>query len=157
MPILRRLNIDKSGMGLSMYESLEREFPGKVEGVQFTQATKEIMAVKVKRLLEEHKVRLPNAPMVEAAFRSVRRTIMPTGNIRFDADYDDRHGHADHFWAFALAAQACGYGTSYLGGGAAVIGPREIEVAMREKREPRDGGLPEPWTVDWPIRWPKVL
>jgi phage FluMu gp28-like protein len=136
MPLIRRLVIDKSGMGLSMCETLEREFPGKVEGVQFTQSAKEVMAVSVKRLLEERRVRLPNAAIVEAAFRSVRRIITPTGTVRFDADYDDRHGHADHFWAFALAAQGCGYGTACLGGGIIVVCPKDFAAAIQQKRRP---------------------
>jgi phage FluMu gp28-like protein len=153
MPAVQRLTIDKSGMGLTMCETLEKEFGGKVEGVQFTQATKEVMAVSVKRLLEEHRVRLPNASVVEAAFRSVRRIITPAGTVRFDADYDDRHGHADHFWAFALAAQACGYGTPYLRGGMIIIGPKEITAAMRGQKS----RFPDPLPPHAWLNWNKLL
>ncbi len=68
MPFLRRMAIDKSGMGLVIFEEREREFPGQVEGVQFTQQTKEAMAVLAKRRMEEAKVRLPDSEAVRQAF-----------------------------------------------------------------------------------------
>lgn len=106
MPFLRRMNIDKSGMGLAIFEQLEREFPGKIEGVQFTQQTKEAMAVLAKRRMEETKVRLPDSDMIRASFRSVKKTTNAIGQARFDAEHDAKYGHADHWWAFCLAETA---------------------------------------------------
>lgn len=37
---VQRLAIDKSGMGLPIYETMARNYPGKVDGVQFTQQTR---------------------------------------------------------------------------------------------------------------------
>src|SRR5207249_1731645 len=106
MPLVRRMGIDQSGMGLAICEALAREFPGKVEGVQFTSGKKETMAVLAKRRLEESKVRLPDADSVRESFRSVKKSSNALGQSRFDAEHDSTFGHADHFWAFCLAEAA---------------------------------------------------
>lgn len=103
MPMVRRMAIDKSSMGLTIFGQLDREFPGKVEGVVFSRATKEALAVRGKRRMEEKKVRLPDADLVRNSFRSVKKTITDTGQARFDAAHDERYGHADHWWSFCLA------------------------------------------------------
>lgn len=106
MPRIHRLAIDKTGMGLSMWESLDEEFRGKVEGVQFTLQAKEALAVGAKRRMEEAKCRIPDTEMIRTSFRSVKKTTTATGQARFDAEHDERYGHADHWWAFALAESA---------------------------------------------------
>ncbi|MGH3430874.1 MAG: terminase large subunit domain-containing protein [Mycobacteriales bacterium] len=107
MKRIRRLVIDKTSMGLSMFEQLEREFGGsRVEGVHFTLQTKEALAVQGKRRMEEGRVRLPDSDMIRNSFRSVKKTVTATGNARFDAEHDEKYGHADHWWAYCLAENA---------------------------------------------------
>jgi phage FluMu gp28-like protein len=106
IPKIRRMNIDMSGMGLAMVEQLQREFPDQVEGVEFTASVKERLAVVARRRMEEGKVRLPEDPTVRHAFRAVRKAVNAAGQARFDAGHDSDYGHADHFWAFALAEAA---------------------------------------------------
>ncbi len=103
---LRRLSVDMSGMGLAIVEQLQREFPDVVEGVQFTAPVKERLAVLARRRMEEGKCRIPDSPSVRHAFRAVRRAMNAAGQARFDAAHDADYGHADHFWAFALAEAA---------------------------------------------------
>ena len=60
--------------------------------------------------------RFPPAPSPESreirrSIQSVKRFVTPAGNIRFDAQRSDA-GHADEFWALALAQEA---GTSASG------------------------------------------
>lgn len=106
LPRLRRMTIDMSGMGLAIFEQLAREFPGKVEGVSFTQPVKEAMAVRVKDRMEKRLMRLPDSDEARAGFMSLKRAVTSTGLARFDAEHDSRYGHADHFWACALAEAA---------------------------------------------------
>lgn len=106
MPMIHRLCIDKGSMGLTIYEQLEREFYGRVEGIGFTIQTKEAMAVNAKRRMEEQKCRIPDTDMIRNSFRSVKKTVTATGQARFDALHDQKFGHADHWWAFALAESA---------------------------------------------------
>jgi len=106
MPLVRRMEIDQSGMGLAVFEALEREFPDKVEGVQFTTAKKEALAVRARRRMEELKVRLPDDDRVRQSFQSVKKSSNALGQSRFDAAHDSKYGHADHWWAFCLAEAA---------------------------------------------------
>ena len=114
MPNFRRLVIDKGGMGLVIFEALEREFPGQVEGIQFSQQKKETMAVTAKRRMEELKVRLPDSNAIRQSFRSVKKSVNALGLTRFDAEHDARFGHADHWWAFCLAEAAADRPTYHL-------------------------------------------
>ena len=115
MPRVHRLCIDKTGMGLPIFEAMDTAFYGKVEGITFTQQTKETMATHTKRRLEERKCRLPETVIIDGKpddqivwqnFRSVRKTTTALGQVRFDAAHDDRFGHADFYWAKCLAEAA---------------------------------------------------
>ncbi len=131
MPLIRRMNIDKSGMGLAIFEQLEREFPGKIEGVLFTQQTKEAMAVLGKRRMEESKVRVPDDDKIRASFRSVKKSVNSLGQSRFDAEHDVKYGHADHWWAFCLAEAAAEQPQYHFTDVAALVG-KPIAFGMRE-------------------------
>jgi phage FluMu gp28-like protein len=132
MPLLRRMAIDQSGMGLAIFEQLAREFPGKVEGVQFTQAKKEAMAVHVKDRMEKRLLRLPDNDECRQSFMSLKRAVTATGLVRFDAEHDTRYGHADHFWACALAEAAAEQPTANWGECAFLAG-EPVARGMRER------------------------
>jgi phage FluMu gp28-like protein len=89
-------------MGMPLGEDLQREFGGRVEPVQFLLAAKEDMAYRVKRRMEQRLDLLPDDPAIRAAFRAVKKIVTPAGNVRFDAERTEL-GHADEFWAKALA------------------------------------------------------
>ena len=90
----RRMAIDKSGMGLALFEELAEKFYGRIEGVQFTQATKESLAVHGKQQMEHRRTLIPDTDMIRNSFRSVKKSVTATGQARFDADHDERYGHA---------------------------------------------------------------
>jgi len=104
--VVRRCAIDATGLGAMLAEELQTKWGARVEPVVFTQAVKEALAVRVKRLLEEGRVRLPADAAVRAALGAVKRYVTPAGHLRFDADRTEAAGHADHFWALALALAA---------------------------------------------------
>src|ERR1035438_5897553 len=103
MPMVRRMSIDTGSMGLTIFELLQKEFPSKVEGVQFSLSNKEAMAVYAKRRMEEGNVRIPDDDIIRYSFSAVKRSVNAVGNSRFDAAHDQQYGHADHWWAFAMA------------------------------------------------------
>lgn len=43
---------------------------------------------------------------IRNSLHSVKKYETSTGHFRFDADRTEETGHADHFWAKALATQA---------------------------------------------------
>ncbi|MCL2219321.1 MAG: terminase family protein [Chitinispirillia bacterium] len=107
LPHLRRICIDQTGIGLPLTEAAQERY-GKstVEGVTFTSGNKEALAVGTRNALEDRRVILPNDAATRESIHSIKRMVTSAGNIRFDAERTDETGHADRFWALALAIHA---------------------------------------------------
>jgi len=73
--------------------------------VTFTAAAKSELAMPLLRLLQDKLLRVPAEPEVREDLHAVRKVVTAANNVRLDADRDDR-GHADRFWALALACHA---------------------------------------------------
>lgn len=101
-PLVRRAAIDATGMGAPLAEALAREFGPRVEPVVFTAAVKEDLAYRTKRRMEQRLSLLPETREIRRAFSAVKKFVTPSGNLRFDAARTEA-GHADEFWAKALA------------------------------------------------------
>lgn len=110
--VVQRFAVDATGLGAMLAEELHGEFPW-VEQVQFTAQVKERLAVELKRRVEERTLRLPSDARIRRAFQAVKRYLGPTGNVRFDAARTDA-GHADEFWAAALANSAASEARNYV-------------------------------------------
>jgi phage FluMu gp28-like protein len=100
--LIRRCCIDATGMGAPLAEALAREFGRRVEPVVFTAALKEDLAFRTRRRMEARLTLLPDTREVRRAFSAVKKFVTPSGNLRFDAERSEA-GHADEFWAKALA------------------------------------------------------
>jgi phage FluMu gp28-like protein len=57
------------------------------------------------RSFQERRVRVPAEAAVRDDLCRVRKLVTSGGHLRYDAD-SDGHGHADRFWALALALYA---------------------------------------------------
>jgi len=101
-----RACIDRNGIGRQLAEEAAEMFGSRVEGVDFGNANKEALAVGLKDALEDHGLLIPIDPDVSRSLHSVQKTKTSTGLSRFDAERSDKTGHADHFWAAALAVHA---------------------------------------------------
>jgi phage FluMu gp28-like protein len=101
---IARLSIDRSGIGMHLAENLGREFP-QVVGENFSNESKERWATEFKILLQHRGVALPREREVVAQVHSIKRRVLPSGKVTFDAERTTRGGHADKFWAIALACQ----------------------------------------------------
>lgn len=101
-----RVAIDNTGLGIGWVDDAQAKF-GKyrVEGVNFTAQSKEAMAYPVRGTMEDQRLRLPYDPKVRSDLRSVTKQVTGAGNIRFTAERTP-DGHADRFWALALAIHA---------------------------------------------------
>ena len=100
---IARLSIDQTGLGMHLAENLSRDFP-QVRGETFTQPSKERWATDFKILLQRQGVELPRDRALISEIHSVRRRVLPSGKVSFEAERT-AHGHADRFWAVALACQ----------------------------------------------------
>ena len=98
-----RLSIDKSGIGMNLAENLARDYP-QVVAEAFTNDSKERWATDFKILLQRRDVVLPRERELVSQVHSIKRRILPSGKVSFDAERTSR-GHADRFWAIALACQ----------------------------------------------------
>ncbi|MBC17099.1 MAG: hypothetical protein CL942_08610 [Desulfovibrio sp.] len=103
-----RVCIDETGLGIGWVDDAKDRFgEHKIEGVSFTQQSKEAMAYPVRGAFEDKKLRIPYDPVIRADLRSVTKQTTAAGNIRFTAERTP-DGHADRFWALALALHAAG-------------------------------------------------
>ena len=128
-PLIRRACIDATGMGAPLAESLQQEFGPRVEPVTFTAAVKEDMAYRVRRRMEQRLDLLPEAPQIARAFGAVKKLVTLAGNTRFDAERTDL-GHADEFWAKALADLAAEQPVAATLSDGAIVGTPRAAVWM---------------------------
>ena len=119
----RRCCPDSTGIGMQLSENAQIKF-GKyrVEPIMFTNRIKEEMAYCLRTHFENRTVFIPKTHEIREDLHSIRRITTTANNIRFDADHSD-NGHADRFWALALALHAAGNGTG------------EIHISSRQKFE----------------------
>ena len=104
--ICDRVCIDATGLGIGWTDDAQDQFgESRVEGVTFTAQVKEALAYAAKGDMEDRKVRIPEDPHIRADFRKLQKVTTAAGNIRFVAE-SDNNGHADRFWALALARMA---------------------------------------------------
>ena len=75
------------------------------QGVTFTGQVKESLAYPLKGHMEDRKLRIPDDATIRADLRKVQKVTTTAGNIRFVAE-STPDGHADRFWALALAIHA---------------------------------------------------
>lgn len=121
---LRRCCIDSTGLGMQLAEGVQRKFGQyRVEAITFTNKVKEELAYNLRTNFEDKTVYIPPEHQIREDLHSVKRITTTAGNIRFDVEKSEAPGHADRFWALALALHAAGSNA----------GP--IHIATRQRRE----------------------
>lgn len=106
LPYVARACIDSTGLGAQLAEECQEAFGTyRVEAVTFTNTVKESLAIGLRRKFEDRLVRIPAQREIRDDLHSVRKVTTAAGNIRFDAERTE-DGHADRFWALALALHA---------------------------------------------------
>jgi phage FluMu gp28-like protein len=101
-----RVCIDATGLGIGWVDDAQDRFgEHRIEGVTFTAPVKERMAYATRGAMEDRALRIPDDPQIRADFRKLQKVTTDSGNVRFVAERDDS-GHADRFWALALAKAA---------------------------------------------------
>ncbi len=99
--------MDQTGMGEKPVEDAKGRYGNlRVEGVLFTLPNKLTLATGIKQSFQDRKSRIPlGNDAIRSDLHAVRKIPSPTGAPRFDAEAD-ANGHADRFWAKALATLA---------------------------------------------------
>ncbi len=106
LPNMRRCCIDATGIGRMFAENAQKRFGSyRVEQVKFTAPVKEELAYPYRAAFEDRNIRIPDDQNLRADHRAIKKETTASGNIRFAADRG-KNGHADRFWAGALAVHA---------------------------------------------------
>jgi phage FluMu gp28-like protein len=106
LPRFRRGCFDRSGIGRQFAERAQERFGlQKIEGIDFTPATKEELAYPIRAAFEDRTTRVPDDRFVIADHRAIKKEQTAGDNVRFSADRG-KNGHADRFWAHALCRHA---------------------------------------------------
>ena len=100
--------IDQTGIGRQFVERAQSKF-GKMRviGVNFTQQVKEDLAFSLKNVVDKQKIRIPNDETLLTDMTSITSSFT-SKYASFSAKHSSI-GHADRFWALALAIHACKY------------------------------------------------
>lgn len=106
-----RLAIDSTGLGAHIAENVRKASrTGNVEEVVFTAQVKAIMSEAVWLAFDRKTFFLPADRELQQQIHSIKKTVTPgSRTARFDAQRNE-DGHADKYWAFALAYYAVSHG-----------------------------------------------
>lgn len=128
-----RSAIDKTGMGVGLFDLLDLENQGRLMGVSFGGSNddgvkmKTDLAIRIKKRFEQQRSRIPYDPQIRAELQAIKRQATPSG-VTFDApriEVDTAvaggvkrklYTHADAFWAKSLADLAGDGGVCMLAG-----------------------------------------
>lgn len=103
---LRRCCIDAGGLGMPLAEQAQERFGAhRVEAVTFTAALKSQLAGALRIAVERRGIRIPADERIIRDWHSLERTVTSAGHFRLAAPRGAA-GHADRFWAAALALHA---------------------------------------------------
>lgn len=101
-----RVCVDRTGMGEKPVEDAQGKYGAlRVEGVSFTQAVKLDLANGIIKKMQDRLLRIPHSRAIRDDLHGVKKVVTSSGNVRFDAERTG-DGHADRFWALALALHA---------------------------------------------------
>jgi len=115
---LGRALIDRGGIGRDLSDHLERRFATRVKGVDFSQDTKEQMAVTFRSALESGRLRFwvggesfEQVRSLRSELISIKAKAASGGKLAFETPRTAT-GHGDRAWAAMLAITAAGGGRS---------------------------------------------
>ena len=95
--------IDKTGLGIPMYDFLSQQYPN-VEGVTFTASRKEAMILNLYNYMKARRLIMPaDCEELIRQLRQFQRIQTPSGSIKYEAP---PNAHDDYVIALALAVYA---------------------------------------------------
>lgn len=133
-PCVLGCSIDSTGIGMQLAEDATEDFGDwRVDGINFASSVqvanvstpvKNKLAGQLRVKTEDCAVRIPECRAIRDDWHSIEKVITTGGNVRFAADRS-KDGHADRFWAAALAVDAAS-GNERPWNGEGVIGARRV-------------------------------
>lgn len=98
------VRIDKGGIGMQLAEELEEEY-GRytVEGVQLTSGRQGQLALRVREYFQGARIHIPRSAVLRQDLQQVNEVSTSAGGVPMIETDRTGIGHADRFWACALA------------------------------------------------------
>ena len=94
---------DGTGMGEKVLEDWQNKYGSVIDNVNFSKGGVRLnLANAIKAMMQDRKLRLPIDDVLRRDLHSIKSEKSETGNMRLKANRDS-DGHADRFWAMALA------------------------------------------------------
>jgi phage FluMu gp28-like protein len=101
--------IDQSGMGEKVVEDEQAKYGStRCVGVLFTGPSRLDLAIALKDMVEQCRIRIPPLPAIRADFRAIKKKGTAGGGVSLVNATDEVH--ADEFWAAGLACRAASMG-----------------------------------------------
>ena len=124
-----RIAVDQTGMGEAVVEQLQEDLGRSVvEGVLMTGPRRLDAATALREAVEDRRLRIPPDGELRRDLHAVRAEAGLTGAPRLMAERSGTDGHADRFWALALACAAA-RATAPTPIGGTTAGPRAAGLA----------------------------
>lgn len=95
--------IDESGIGNMLAEEIARQH--NIDRLTFNNENKQQLVGNLKKMMTNQQIQYPDDPQLIQSIRAIQRIYTPSNYLRFDSVRDGEIGHADLFWALALAVQ----------------------------------------------------
>ena len=109
---VRRVSIDETGIGMQIAEAAVEDYGAhRVDNVYFTVTVKQKLAEQLRIRAEDCSMTIPSCDTVRNDWHSIEKMTTTGGNVLYRADRNPT-GHADRFWAAALAVDAAQTGTT---------------------------------------------
>ena len=107
LPMISRSCVDESGLGMQFAERAGEKFGAwRVEGISFTQGTKEMLAGPTRSAFEDRSLRIPDDDLFINDLRMIRKETVGDKNRYVASDDEEGDSHADRFWGLALMLHA---------------------------------------------------
>lgn len=100
------VRIDRGALGYQLAEELEHEYPYVAEGVQLSETKQGMLALALKTAFEGGRIRVPVDPLLIADVLLVEEIETGASGVPRVKTSRGPTGHADRFWAAALALSA---------------------------------------------------
>lgn len=102
--------IDKTGLGQPLEEHLVKKFPGIVEGVQFTSATKEKLVLNARNVMEEGRLQFNDLKDLKDQLHGIEKEVLDSGRIKYTGKRSDTDWMDDQAWSLFLSVYRLGDG-----------------------------------------------
>jgi phage FluMu gp28-like protein len=102
---VRRCCVDATGIGAQLGEDLQNRYKGRVEPIQFNHSVQIDIGIPMLSAFQDRLIRIPADQSIREGLHKVRKVTTASNNVRLEAEHDES-GHADEFWALALARHA---------------------------------------------------